>query len=102
MAKFDDEITTDTGERVRLLLGETVMTQGAKAALALDEVLFALSRHQRGDWGDIPKVDRDENELAVREGFRILSVYRSATGVRFWVITEADRSVTTILLPEEY
>lgn len=102
MAKTDDEITTSSGERVRFLLGETLLTQGALAILAPDEANFALSRHQRGDWGDIPKVDREENELSVREGFRILSVYRSCSGVRFWVITEADRSSTTILLPEEY
>jgi hypothetical protein len=59
-------------------------------------------RHVSGDWGDLNESDRQENELSVREGFRILSAYRMSDGTRFWIITEADRSVTTVLLPEEY
>jgi hypothetical protein len=60
-----------------------------------------VQRHASGDWGDLDTHDRLENEIAVREGFRILSAYE-LEGIRFWVITEADRSTTTILLPEEY
>jgi hypothetical protein len=60
-----------------------------------------LARHQDGDWGDVPPEDARENELSVREGFQILSFYEVA-GERLWVITEADRSSTCILLPEEY
>jgi hypothetical protein len=62
-----------------------------------------LWRHQRGDWGEVPAEDATENELSVTGGFRIMSVYvLPKTSVKVWVITEADRSVTTILLPDEY
>lgn len=61
-----------------------------------------LSRHVRGDWGDLPKEDKDENLLSVEKGFRLLSSYRTTAGDKLWVITEADRSHTTLLLPEEY
>jgi hypothetical protein len=64
--------------------------------------LELLRRHQSGDWGELCEADKRENELSVEHGFRILSAYRTARDVRLWVITEADRSVTTILLPEEY
>lgn len=63
--------------------------------------LFA--RHECGDWGDLTKADKDENELSIKEGFRILSAYKlKATGQKLWVITEADRSKTTLLRPDEY
>ena len=55
-----------------------------------------------GDWGYLDDEDKKENELSVKEGFRILSAYKLETGVKVWVITEWDRSVTTILLPTEY
>jgi hypothetical protein len=61
-----------------------------------------LARHQAGDWGEVCGDDAEENELSVKEGHRILSAYTTAAGVKLWVITEADRSVTTVLLPEEY
>jgi hypothetical protein len=61
-----------------------------------------LIRHLQGDWGDVSAKDKAENELSLREGFCILSCYQLSHGVRIWVITEADRSVTTFLLPEEY
>jgi hypothetical protein len=60
-----------------------------------------LDRHVAGDWGDLCAFDRRQNEIALRDGYRVLSTY--SVGERsIWVITEADRSVTTILLPEEY
>ena len=59
-------------------------------------------RHILGEWGDLDAEDKAENELSVREGFRILSSYTLPDGSRVWVITEADRSATTLLLPEEY
>ena len=83
-------------------LGRTVITRTAKAVLDEQDVLQALHRHHRGDWGDIDEGDREENELALRRGFRLLSAYSASDGTRFWVITEADRSVTTVLLPEDY
>jgi hypothetical protein len=85
-------------------LGQVVATPGAIAALkAAGELPFHhIARHVRGDWGEIPDEDREENELSLREGFRILSAYRTRLGTRLWVITEADRSSTCLLLPEEY
>jgi hypothetical protein len=83
-------------------LGRTVITKNALDRLSNDDVQIALARHGAGDWGDVCSEDRQENELSLREGFRLLSVYQSKAGEKFWVITEADRSVTTILLPEDY
>ena len=98
----NDITKMNRGEGARFPLGLTCMTPGAQAALNPVEIQTALARHRCGDWGDVPSADRDENELSLREGFRLLSAYRAADGTKFWVITEADRSVTTILLPEEY
>jgi len=67
-----------------------------------DDPLFYLNRHLSGDWGDVEEHDRRENELSLQRGWRILSWYQLSSGTRVWLITEADRSVTTFLLPEEY
>lgn len=85
-------------------LGQCVATPGALEALekAGQTPFEFLGRHLRGDWGEVPAEDREENELSLREGFRLLSAYRTRVGIRLWVITEADRSSTTVLLPEEY
>jgi hypothetical protein len=86
-------------------LGELVATPGALALLAEAGVNPAelLARHQAGDWGEVPPEDARENELSVLRDFRILSSYRVGDGSeRVWIITEADRSSTCILLPEEY
>jgi len=85
-------------------LGQTVATPGAMAALeeAGESPTFYLSRHHRGDWGEVCTEDRAENELALKKGFRLMSVYTTAMGAKLWIITEADRSVTTLLMPEEY
>ncbi len=64
--------------------------------------LRLLARHAVGDWGDITEEDRRENERAVAAGCRLLSAYTLRDGTRIWIITEADRSSTTILLPGEY
>lgn len=90
------------GSPARFPLGQTVITAGAAAALPNDDIQRALARHHSGDWGDVGHEDREENETALAEGFRLLSAYNTADGTRFWVITEADRSATTVLLPEEY
>jgi hypothetical protein len=89
---------------VALELGQIVATPGALRALedAGQTPEAFLARHEAGDWGEVGPDDRLENELSVREGFRILSAYTLTSGVRMWIITEADRSATTILLPEEY
>jgi hypothetical protein len=85
----------------RFPLGQLVITRAAAGRLAPDEIAEGIVRHARGDWGDISKEDAAENELSLREGFRLLSAYGRGDR-RFWVITEADRSVTTVLLPDDY
>lgn len=83
-------------------LGQLVMTPGVAAATTDDERMLALKRHVTGDWGDVPREDVLQNDWALQNGARLLSSYVSSTREKFWVITEADRSVTTLLLPEEY
>jgi hypothetical protein len=83
-------------------LGQTVITPGALANLHPADVHQALQRHARGDWGEVSPEDQAENELSLKEGFRLLSVYHDRNATKFWIITEADRSSTTILLPEDY
>jgi hypothetical protein len=83
-------------------LGQVCATPGVIEEISVIDQMTALQRHASGDWGELDPEDWAENELSLREGFRLLSAYRSAQGVKFWIITEADRSVTTILLPSEY
>ena len=85
-------------------LGQIVATPGALAALkkAGQQPGEFLTRHVNREWGDIPDEDRRENEYSLEHGFRLLSAYKTNAGDRLWIITEADRSVTTLLLPEEY
>jgi hypothetical protein len=86
-------------------LGQIVFTPGALSALGGEGIGAEglLERHVTGDWGDLSEDDKRENELSVTEGFRILSAYTlTRTGIKIWVITEADRSATTLLLPDEY
>jgi hypothetical protein len=88
-----------------LQLGKIYASIGAIAvfAEALDESPDSfLSRHANGDWGELNDDDRKANEYALRHGLRVLSVYRLSTGVKIWLLTESDRSSTTILLPSEY
>lgn len=88
--------------KTQISLGRTVITANAMATLDPDSVQEALRRHATGDWGDLSPEDRQENDLSAREGFRILSAYTDTQGTNFWIITEADRSATTVLLPEDY
>jgi hypothetical protein len=74
----------------------------ALSQLTPEDLLRGIRRHQAGDWGDVDEHDWQENELSLKEGLRLLSVYHSARGLKFWVITEANRSVTTVLMPEDY
>ena len=83
-------------------LGRTVATRGALTHLTHDDILLAISRHVTGSWGDLEIADKARNEQARATEGRLFSVYTSASGVRFYVITEADRSFTTVLLPHEY
>lgn len=88
---------------MRFALGRIVATPGALHVFEGSDTSPAalLERHQKGDWGEIPPEDARENERSVRGGFRILSSYKVGDE-KVWIITEADRSVTTILRPEEY
>ena len=85
----------------KFALGRVVITRNAASVLSGSAVQAALRRHAGGDWGNLDSEDVEENELSLREGFRLLSAYRDGD-TKFWVITEADRSVTTVLLPEDY
>lgn len=88
----------------RFALGDIVATTGAIDALseADSTPITFLERHVTGDWGDLCEEDRQANEYAVGHGVRVFSSYRLPTGTKLWVITEHDRSVTTLLLPSEY
>ena len=93
-----------TVENTKFSLGRIVATPGAIEALsnADEDALTYLQRHARGDWGDLCREDLEENELSLEQGFRLLSAYRLKDLEKIWIITEADRSITTILLPSEY
>ena len=84
--------------------GQVVVTPGFLEAMhnTGDKIVPYLLRHVQGDWGELDEHDRQENEFSLRKGFRLLSAYRLSDDTKFWVITEADRSATTFLLPEEY
>ena len=85
-------------------LGQLVATPGALAVLekAGQNPMEFLSRHVTGDWGEIREEDKKENQFSLEQGFRLLSSYRTTAGDRVWVITEGNRSLTTVLLPDEY
>jgi hypothetical protein len=88
-------------------MGRLVMTAGV-ADLAASNEAFAgfvrrsLKRHSQGDWGDLSAEDKRENEFSLKKGFRLLSAYENGSQPKIWIITEADRSVTTVLFPDEY
>jgi hypothetical protein len=84
----------------RFPLGRTVATPGA-IALGIDLATY-MHRHHCGDWGDLCDGDKQANEDALTHGDRILSHYKLSGGKRIYIITEADRSSTCVLLPEEY
>jgi hypothetical protein len=86
----------------RFRLGKIVSTPNALSQLTQDDILLAIGRHQAGDWGDVDEDDRTKNELSLKQGFRLWSVYHAGNGVKFWLITEADRSHTTVLLSADY
>ena len=94
----------------RFSLGQVVITPGAMSAIADagQQPVEFLARHQKADWGDLDSDDKQANDAAIaHEGDvdkqdRILSAYNTAKGVKIWIITEYDRSVTTLLLPDEY
>ena len=96
-----------TDKRVQIVkgkfpLGQTVITRTAMDTLTQEDVMKALARHAAGDWGDVCEEDFRENEQSLDQGFRLFSVYHAKDGTKFYIITEADRSATTVLLPEDY
>lgn len=86
----------------RFPLGDVAITNGVPEAVDADEAMLGLARHAIGDWGDVSEEDRLENQHGLDHGLRLMSVYTTSTGATFWIITEWDRSVTTILMPDEY
>jgi len=95
--------STDT----KIPLGQLVMTRGVNDRVA-DDTEFAkfvtesLGRHAKGDWGDLCQEDKKENDFSLKKGFRLLSAYERDGLPKIWIITEADKSVTTVLFPDEY
>ena len=92
-------ISLDRGPRFRL--GDIVITDAARTDIPARDIEAAIHRHSRGDWGELDPENRRRNEIALRDGSRLHSAYKASNGIRFWIITEADRSVTTVLLPED-
>jgi hypothetical protein len=83
-------------------LGQVVITRNAAGQLAESDIQSALRRHAGGDWGEVCAEDWQANDHALENIHRILSVYVAQNRTKFWIITEADRSATTVLLPEDY
>ena len=98
---------TNEGVATRFTLGQLVVTRGVNDKVADDArfskfVIESLGRHVKGDWGDLGQEDKQENELSLKKNFRLLSAYERNGFPKIWIITEADRSVTTVLFPDEY
>jgi hypothetical protein len=97
-------ILSSMQHRIKFQLGRLVATPGALEALeeSSQSALDFVQRHQAGDWGQCDKEDAEANDVALTSGGRIFSVYKTLKGVKLWVITEADRSSTCVLLPSDY
>jgi hypothetical protein len=87
---------------MKFILGEIVITRAALKSIPAEEIYLGIDRHVCGDWGELSDADRAENEFSLLHGFRLMSVYETKKGVRFYVLTEADRTATTVLLPGDY
>lgn len=88
--------------QVRFSLGEVCVTPKVAVRIPLEEVGAALARHERGDWGDLEEIDRAQNERHLQLGGVLLSGFRTRNGLKYWILTEWDRTVTTVLFTEEY
>ena len=86
----------------RFSLGRIVATPNALEQIPNDEILLALGRHSHGDWGELDAEDLKSNERALKLGGRLFSAYHSIQKTKFWIITEANRELTTILLHHDY
>lgn len=89
-------------EQIKFSPGRIVIAPAALSRLSADDIRKALIRHVNGDWGDLDKTDREENQDSLEKGRRLVSVYHNRDGTQFWIITEADRSVTNVYLPESH
>ena len=89
-------------QATRFPLGQLFTTPGILAEVSATDISSALARHAMADWGDLDHEDINENNRALEHGSRLFSAYHSSASVKFWIITEWDRSVTTVLLPSEY
>jgi hypothetical protein len=95
-------MSSNGNQSPKFLLGRVVATANALNSIPQDEILRALSCHERGDWGKLDTEDLEANENALKHGGRLCSRYFSTANAKFWIITEWDRKQTTVLLPEDY
>jgi hypothetical protein len=98
---------TESNKAVRFRMGRTVMTRGVNDLVAENTafakfVVESLVRHATGDWGNLSAEDKEENDLSLKQGLRLFSAYENEGLPKIWIITEADRSATTVLFPDEY
>ena len=93
-------VAFDSG--LKLCLGEVVISPGAALKLPAAEITAAIQKHRHGDWGELDFEDSQLNDLRLQEGGPIASIYRASNAVRFYVLTESSRAITTVLLPEEF
>jgi len=100
--KHDTNKRNPFARKLSFALGAVRITGGAEQALDPSDVVTGITRHARGDWGELCDEDWNSNEQRVEDGGRLFSQYTAKNGTKFWVITECDRSATTVLLPEEY
>ena len=89
-------------QKRRFPFGDLFVTAAVDKTIDPTDIAQALNRHAQGDWGDVCEDIRKENELSLAEGYRLFSVYYDRNGIKFWIITERDRSATTVLLPDDY
>ena len=98
----DESLTLIRSPAAKFQLGEIMATRAAMDAVPSDEILCALLRHQSGDWGEIPERFRAANNQGIAESARLLSAYKTDSVPQFFVLTESDRSKTTVLLPDDF
>jgi len=101
-SKLDNNKRNPFARKLSFPLGAVRITGGVEHALDPSDIITGITRHSRGDWGEVDERDWKENDYSVENGYRLLSQYTAKNGTLFWVITESDRSATTVLLPEEY
>ena len=100
---IEETATEPTKVQARpIMLGRLLVTPGVIDQVSQVDLLNALVRHRKCDWGNVCPEDKAENDRAAKHGGRIFSVFDTQDDIRFWIITEADRRVTTALLPREY